>query len=203
MNTFTTITAAAALAASASLASATPLMSLTNPLTGNSSVTVSPGGTFSISVVLTTDEPFDGTSFYLQSDAAGFSVTSDTSGWSGPSGNPLNFANNFIYPAAIPTAGNSRDFGFEAQNPTQNVAVGKYDVATLDLVVSGLMAPGSYTVSSTPDSEISDASFSSSDIHNIPSATYSVIVVPEPAGLPLLVTGCALVLLARRQKMRT
>ena len=204
MSILTTIVAAAALAASASLASATPTLSLTNPSTGDPSATVAPGGSFAIDVALTPDEPFAGFSLYLNSSAAGFSVISDTAHWSGPSGNPLNFANNFIYPAPLPTTGNSHDFGFGAQNPTESIPIGNYQIATLDLAVSGLMTRGTYTISSTPFSEISGASpFPPADVHNIPSATYSVIVAPEPPGLLLLVTGCALVLLASRRKMRT
>ena len=204
MNILKTIVAAAALAASASLASATPTLSLTNPSTGDPSAIVAPGGSFAIDVALTPDEPFAGFSLYLNSSAAGFSVISDTAHWSGPSGTPLNFANNFIYPAPLPTTGNSHDFGFDAQNPTQGIPMGNYQIATLDLAVSGLMTRGTYTISSTPFSEISGASpFPPADVHNIPSATYSVIVAPEPPGLLLLLTGGALVLLASRRKMRT
>lgn len=203
MNILTTIVATTAFAVSASFASATPTLSLTNPSTGDPSATVAPGGSFAIDVALTPDEPFAGFSLYLSSSAAGFSVISDTADWSGPSGNPLDFANNFTYPSPLPTTGNSHDFGFDAQNPAQSIPMGNYRIATLDLGVSGLMTRGTYTISSTPSSEISGASpFPPADVHNIPSATYSVIVAPEPPSLLLLVTGCVLVLLARRRTMR-
>lgn len=206
MKVLTTVTAAAALAASASLASATPIISLTNPSTGDSSATVNPGSSFSINVTLMPDEPFDGFSLYLQADAAGFSVTSDTSTWSGPSGNPLTYHNYPINPAdpppEIPTTGNSHDFGFESEFTSPNIAVGDYKISILEVLVSDTMTPGTYTISSTHYSEISDASFSPRDIHNIPSTTYSVDVVPEPATLALLAAPGALMLLAKRRKRR-
>jgi hypothetical protein len=204
MNIITTIVATTALAVSASLVSATPTLSLTNPLTGDPSATVAPGGSFAINVALAPDEPFDGFSLYLQANAVGFAVTADTSDWSGPTGNPLAYPNYPINPAdpppEIPTTGNSHDFGFDSEFTSPNIAVGNYKISTLAVLVANTMSPGEYNISSTSDSEISNASQSVTDIHNIPAATYSVTVVPEPATLALLLAGSAALLMVKRRK---
>ena len=189
MSTLKAIVATAALAASASLASATPTLTLTNPLTGDPSVAVDPGGSFAINVALTSDEAFDGFSLYLQANAPGFSITSSNSDWSGPPDNPLTYPNTVTFPHKLPIAGNSHDFGFEAQNPEANIVKGTYEISVLTVQVAPSVVPGKYLVLSTPDSEISDASFSTADMHRIPATDFNVDIVPEPASLLLLLAG--------------
>src|SRR6266404_4152694 len=95
------------------------------------------------------------------------------------------------YPEAIVAGGNGSDLGATTPTNTSVASNASYFVATLFIKVAATTPNGTYTISTTnlasnggpKTSTIGDTNFMR---HNLPAATYTITVVPEPATLSLL-----------------
>jgi len=106
-------------------------------------------------------------------------------------GSPFSDPQSNSFPQAIVQGGNTNDLGASTPTNTSVASNNSYFVATLTLQIAPNTPAGTYTISTTTlssnggpkTSTVGDTTFTR---HNLPAATYTITVVPEPATLSLL-----------------
>ena len=107
------------------------------------------------------------------------------------SGSPFTDPQATISNEAVVQGGNASDLGATTPPNTSVASNNSYFVATLTLKINPGTPNGTYTISTTTlasnggpkTSTVGDTNFQR---HNLPAATYTITVVPEPATLSLL-----------------
>jgi hypothetical protein len=181
----------------------TQTLALTTSGTGNTSGSFNIGSTFSLDASITfSGYTGDGLSYWLQVPTAlapyisitteqYFTFTDPNSTGAKTFTSSSGASSGFL---ADQGSSNSGDLGATAVNSTFDVTAGSYLVSTLNFTLSSAAPVGTYTIRTTTltpkISEVNDNAFAA---HNLPSASYSITVVPEPSTLVFLLGGAGLV----------
>lgn len=163
------------------------------------SVTVAPGGSFTVGVRLTADQSFVGTSFNIQTAGQAISALTITArAWnpSSPLTVPMSSDSNVVgLPQAVLSPSNGSDLGYLASDVLIPVAAGSYQLENVTLSVASNLPAGQYSLF-TVNGNMASGDFQ--DIALLDSAPYTItVVVPEPGMIGLLALG-ALPLVRRR-----
>lgn len=163
---------------------------------GPSAGTYTPGSSFSFDITLAVtsggNDPVpdvNALSYWFETSAANNSYFTITN--RNLTASPLNDPQTpgITYPQAIGAGGNPNDLGGTGDTQTTN---NSYFVATLTLQIAPNTPAGTYTIFTTTinsngdhskTSTVGDSNFTR---HDLPAATYTITVVPEPATLSLL-----------------
>lgn len=165
---------------------------------GSSTVTIASNQSFSLTLMVNTNFPSSGISFFLQSNLAGsglFTITNiDRTGSPFPDWEPL------IVPcgiACVLNPSNDFDLGSSSFSGSPSPA-GAYTIATITFSTANA-PPGQYTIS-TDRGIMTDRT--GGGFNDVPFFTFATInVVPEPGAVVLaLVGGSSLLAVLRRKK---
>ena len=208
------ITSVGCLLLTAGFAMADAMLSFNDGLGTPSAGSYTAGQSFTFDITLSvtnigTDPVPDvsGLSYWFETSALNtgyFSITNRSL-----TGSPFNDPNTpgITYPQAVVAGGNTNDLGGTGATQLTNA---NYFVATLTILINPSTPPGTYTIFTTgfnsnpaDHSKTSEANDSSFARHNIPAATYTITVVPEPATWSLLALGGSLGLTLLRARRRS
>ncbi|MGH8047246.1 MAG: hypothetical protein ACREKL_08365 [Chthoniobacterales bacterium] len=172
--------------ASAAIITYTPLTSFDVP----------PGATITFQISGRSVNDIGGFSLYLNSSATGayiqltaytLNTALFTYGGPGPT-----------FPETISSTENSQDLGAFSLGSPPLVADTTYLLGIATITIDPLTPVGTYTISNTSTTVFTDPTFTLSDYATVSDFTIHVVAVPEPFTGALLLAGCLVVVLARK-----
>ncbi|MEP6810150.1 MAG: PEP-CTERM sorting domain-containing protein [Chthoniobacterales bacterium] len=195
----------------------TAVATLTNSVGGGNSINIAAGGTFTLSLAVTTNFISSGyTVFYQSLNGAGnFMLVSRVNTSPISAGTGTNVFNDPTTSDALAFGGmagkfmfgptmnsNQFDLGYTGDQ-TNNQALGTFNLQNITIMVLANAAPGSYQIRLDPRSIMTErAGFNDVNMGGANGPFFTVNVIPEPSTVALAVLGGAglLVLVLRRQR---
>lgn len=179
-------------------ATAAVTLTLADASTAANNVTISPGQTFSLAVTLTsTAELTAGLTYFMEALNSGSGqftlISRDLTGSVFPD---VTTGDGIAFSAASATLDPVNDHDLGGLTSSGTNGVGSFKVATLAIMSSPGIAPGSYLIS-TNSPEAIDGAF---DPITVPSSGFTVNVVPEASSSLLVLLGTSAGLIRRRRK---
>jgi len=178
------------------------VISITDPVSPFSSISINPGDSFSVNINISTSSAEDlaGLTYFLQISALGsglFSISDRNAATSQFS--DINFTNLQVtttpFNNLAPT--NTRDLGGTLANPSVGLTTGTYFVSSITIQSNVSLGLGAYTLSFSPSTE---AFNTLGDSISLNLQSYTVNVIPEPTTMALLAGSLTAIMVLRRRR---